>query len=42
MTRDLKKDNLKLDLLTDINILLMIEKVIRDWNMLRYLLICES
>ena len=42
MTRDLKKDNLKLDLLTDINILLMIEKVIRDWNMLHYLLICES
>ena len=42
MTRDLKKDNLKLDLLTDINILLMIEKVIRDWDMLRYLLICES
>ena len=42
MTRDLKKDNLKLDLLTDINILLMIEKFIRDWNMLRYLLICES
>ena len=38
----LKKTKVKLDLLTNPDILLMLEKSIRDWNMPCYSSICKS
>ena len=38
----LKNTEVKLDLLTNIDMLLLIEKHIKRWNMPRYSLICKS
>ena len=38
----LKKAKVKLDLLTNADMLLMLEKSIRDWNMSCYSSICKS
>ena len=42
MASSLHKRKVKLDQLTDINMLLMVEKAIMKWIIRQYLLICEK